>query len=352
MTLSDTEDLLDADPPTKIDPYAVLSLETDATPEQIKTAYRKAALLNHPGTSTSSPPNPRTQTHQAKDILQQANLTSHLFQTPTDKVPEAQKPTAHAKFQEIAFAYAILSDKRRRARYDATGRTEETLSLDDDDDDFSWTDFFRTQFTDVITQASVDAFRKEYKNSEEEREAILAAYTRGKGDMDRVYEAVMLSDPFEDDERFRAVLDKAIEEGEVEAFKKYTQESEASKKKRLDKARKEAEEAEEMVREMEDKPKGKKGKKPAASKSKGGKNDLGSLAALIQQRQKGRADNFLADLEAKYGGGKKRGSPALYDEPSEEAFQKTAARGKKAKAAKEEASGAAGDGSRSKRARK
>jgi len=107
-----------------------------------------------------------------------------------------------------------------------------------------------------------------------------------------------------------------------------------------------------MVREMEDKPKGKKGKKPAASKSKGGKNDLGSLAALIQQRQKGRADNFLADLEAKYGGGKKRGSPALYDEPSEEAFQKTAARGKKAKAAKEEASGAAGDGSRSKRARK
>ena len=110
--------------------------------------------------------------------------------------------------------------------------------------------------------------------------------------------------------------------------------------------------AEEMVREMEDKPKGKKGKKPAASKSKGGKNDLGSLAALIQQRQKGRADNFLADLEAKYGGGKKRGSPALYDEPSEEAFQKTAARGKKAKAAKEEASGAAGDGSRSKRARK
>ena len=42
----------------------------------------------------------------------------------------------------------------------------------------------------------------------------------------------------------------------------------------------------------------------------------------------------------------------LLEVPSEEAFQKTAARGKKAKAAKEEASGAAGDGSRSKRARK
>jgi DnaJ-domain-containing protein 1 len=45
---SKTEDLVD-EPPTSINPYRVLDLEKDATADQIKTAYRKAALKNHPG---------------------------------------------------------------------------------------------------------------------------------------------------------------------------------------------------------------------------------------------------------------------------------------------------------------
>lgn len=48
--MSDTEDHMNPEPPS-IDPYEVLGLERDATPDQIKSAYRKAALKHHPGKS-------------------------------------------------------------------------------------------------------------------------------------------------------------------------------------------------------------------------------------------------------------------------------------------------------------
>lgn len=51
--MSSPEDITDAELPT-IDPYEVLGLERDATADQIKSAYRKAALKNHPGTNPSS----------------------------------------------------------------------------------------------------------------------------------------------------------------------------------------------------------------------------------------------------------------------------------------------------------
>jgi len=49
---------------------------------------------------------------------------------------------------------------------------------------------------------------------------------------------------------------------------------------------------------------------------------------VIQQRQKGRQENFFDNLEAKYAGGKKPKRRAV-DEPAEEAFQKNAAIGKR-----------------------
>lgn len=48
------EDAVDAgDGPPTIDPYEVLGLDTEATEEDVKKAYRKAALANHPGKSLS-----------------------------------------------------------------------------------------------------------------------------------------------------------------------------------------------------------------------------------------------------------------------------------------------------------
>lgn len=36
-------------PPTNIDPYQVLGIESTATLSEVKSAYKKLALKNHPG---------------------------------------------------------------------------------------------------------------------------------------------------------------------------------------------------------------------------------------------------------------------------------------------------------------
>ncbi|EMC98488.1 hypothetical protein BAUCODRAFT_32535 [Baudoinia panamericana UAMH 10762] len=291
-TTRDEQDLDDPnESPPEINPYTVLSIPQNADADQIKSAYRRAALRYHP-----------------------------------DKAPPADKEEAHTKFQEIAFAYAILSDERRRKRYDTTGNTSETLDLEDDD--FNWTDFYREQFANVVTEDSINKFANEYKGSEEERQHVLKAYGNRKGAMASIYQEIMLSDMLDDEERFRAIIDRAIEDGEVEAYKKYTDETEKARAKRMEQARKkkerDAKEAQKAIEESTD-PK-KKGRK--------GDGGMGDLAALIQQRQKGRAANFLDGLEAKYAGdaggkGKKSAKrAAAMDEPPEEAFARNRKAGK------------------------
>jgi DnaJ family protein C protein 9 len=285
------EDISTPSAPTTINPYTVLSVPSDATPSQIKTAYRKAALKHHP-----------------------------------DKAPPSEKAAAHTKFQEIAFANAILSDSRRRKRYDATGRTEESLDLDDDDS-FDWTSYYREQYRDVVTADVIESFADKYKGSEEERGDVLSWFEKCEGRMARLYKNVMLSDAADDEERFRGIIDEAIENGEVEGYEAYTGESEGSRKKRVDAARRRKEkEAKEAERHAADLGIGKDLKKKNTGK-KGEDGGMGDLAALIGQRQQGRSDNFLADLEAKYApkgkanAGAKRGT----EEPSEEAFAATEA---------------------------
>ncbi|KAK3949232.1 hypothetical protein QBC32DRAFT_220186 [Pseudoneurospora amorphoporcata] len=280
------------EPPT-IDPYEVLGLERDATADQIKTAYRKAALRNHP-----------------------------------DKVAPQHKETATSKFQAIAVAYAILSSPHRRQLYDTTGSTSEPLSQDHDDG-FNWAEYYATCFADSISPETIAAFAQTYKSSDEERADVLAAYTDFEGDMDGVYESVMLSDVLEDDERFRGWIDEAIERGEVEAYDAYKKETKKRRTARVKAARGEAKEAEELAKELgvHDKLKGKNGGKGGM---KGKKDDGGgenALAALILARQQSRGDMFDR-LAEKYGakpkgkGGKKRKAEEEPPEIDEEEFQR------------------------------
>ncbi|KAH7312374.1 hypothetical protein B0I35DRAFT_356012 [Stachybotrys elegans] len=294
--MSDHEDVVDGEPPA-IDPYEVLGLEREATQDQIKNAYRKAALKNHP-----------------------------------DKVPEDRKEEAHAKFQEIAFAYAVLSDPARRKRYDTTGSTAESIV---DSEGFNWSDYYRDQFKDSISADAIEKFAEQYKGSDEEKDDLLIAYENAEGDMDLVYETVMLSDPSQDDERFRQIIDEAIRTKDVPAFKAYTKESKKKREARVKQAKAEANEAESYAQELgvHDKLFGSKGKK-----GKGKASSEDALAALISKRQQDRSANFLDHLEQKYGAsskskgkkGKKRA--AEEEEPSEEAFQAAAAKLKKSKA--------------------
>ena len=76
-----------------------------------------------------------------------------------------------------------------------------------------------------------------------------------------------------------------------------------------------------------------KEKEAGAGRGKGKGGGMDDLAALIQQRQKARAGDFFAGLEAKYTPKKGKKRPSPEDEPPEEAFQRNAVKGKKGKAA-------------------
>lgn len=282
------DDLIDGEPPT-IDPYEVLGLPRTASADQIKSAYRKAALRTHP-----------------------------------DKAPADKKDEAKERFQQVAFAYAVLSDPARRRRYDETGSTSEVL---DSNDGFSWADYYRAQYRDAVSEETIRRFAAEYKGSDEERADVLAAYEACGGAMDGVYESVMLSDVLEDDERFRAMIDTAIAAGEVPAFDAYTGETQKSRRARAKAARKEAAEADALARKLGVYDKLRDG---GGKKKKGQEDDAeAGLAALIRRNQASRA-GALDKLAEKYGavpkagkGGKKRGAKEV-EEPdiSEEQFQK------------------------------
>ncbi|KFY22293.1 hypothetical protein V493_06709 [Pseudogymnoascus sp. VKM F-4281 (FW-2241)] len=321
------EELFDEDDAPLINPYEVLGIEKSATANEVKSAYRKAALKNHP-----------------------------------DKVAASEKESATKTFQTIAFAYAVLSSATRRAHYDRTGSTSEAISSSED---FSWSSFYRAQYEDVVSEAAIEAFAAKYKNSEEEKDDILAAYEKGKGDMDVVYEMVMLSDVVVDDKRFREIINAAIQEKKVTAYNKFTKESESSKRKRTKLAKDEANEAMEYAEELGIKDKLFGGK---PSKKDDGQDGLKALIMKRQQDRQAEGDGFLDRLAAKYAEPEKKGKrigkgkknkPAVDDEPTEEEFAKASAQlgGKtrgKAKAATEEADedGKPTEGRRSKRVKR
>lgn len=243
---------------------------------------------------------------------------------------EDKKQEANEAFQSIAFAYAVLSDPARRKRYDETGSTSESIV---DSDGFSWTDFYREQYRDAISADAIEKIAKQYKGSDEEADDLFVAYEQYKGKMDKIYESVLLSNVLEDDERFRAIIDNAIDNEDIPAYKAYTHESKKSKEARVKAAQTESTEAEEYAKELgvHDKLFGSKSKKAGKGKKGSSEDDL---AALIRRNQQDRS-GFLDNLAAKYGAtssskkGKKRAAPD--DEPSEEAFQAAAARLKKGK---------------------
>src|SRR5262245_1123040 len=79
----------DAPPPmSQRDHYEVLGISRDATPEEIKSAFRKLAAKLHP-----------------------------------DRNPH--DPSADARFKELNASYQVLSDTQRRAMYDRFGHRAE-----------------------------------------------------------------------------------------------------------------------------------------------------------------------------------------------------------------------------------
>lgn len=243
-----------------INPYKVLGISKDATQSQIKKVYHKAALKHHP-----------------------------------DKVPLDQREEADVKFKEIAMAYGILSDEKKRKLYDSTGRT------DGEGSDFDWSVFMATQYKAVINQDVISNVRSEYINTDEERDDVLAAYQKGKGNWSTIFENVMFSvmlNP-DDESRFRTYIDEAISNKTVKSYNAYN-ESSQDRAKRLKHAEREAKEAEQILKKLNVK----------QDPSKMSESELG---VLIRSRRpdsfaaldKGGSEALARHFEEKYGGAKK-----------------------------------------------
>ncbi|KAI5284448.1 hypothetical protein KEM54_001325 [Ascosphaera aggregata] len=284
-----------------LDLYEVLGIPVTTTQSDIRKAYRKLALKHHPD-----------KVHPSAD--------------------SKTKDEAHSNFQKIAFAYAILSDEKRRNRYDTTGSTAE---FDDADALANWVEFFSTAYKDAVSEATIEKFKAEYKGSDEERRDILTAYEKYKGNMDKIFSTVMLSEVAAvegegDEARFAKIIWEAIKQGEVVEYKAFSQESRQKKERRKRQALREAKEASKETKKKktekwtDDPEKEKKGKRKGA-----GGSEM-NLLSMIQQRQESRRagqEAFIEALENKYGGGKK----SIMDEPPEEAFEAMEARQKRRK---------------------
>ncbi|KAG9105038.1 hypothetical protein FRC06_000011 [Ceratobasidium sp. 370] len=306
-----------------VDLYSVLKVNSTATSDEIKSAYRKLALKYHPDKHAAA--------------------------------SEEAKASASATFQQIGFAYAVLSDTGRRKRYDATGSADPGIDDLADGED-AWERYFQEMF-DVVTRERLDEMRRAYQGSDEERSDLRAAYLAGNGSIEHIMDAIPHS-TYEDEPRLVALVNDMITTGELQrlvswaAAVKNTKAQNARRKR----GEKEAEEAEEAARELGvwdefygtgkvGKRKGKgKGKGTAHSTSNGDPEgeDHSALKALIQSKAK-KMDGFLDSLAEKYasaskptskkgaGRGRKRSAPAEEPGEEEEEVERPAKRRVKAK---------------------
>lgn len=247
------------------DLYEVLGIQRSATKSEVKKAYYKLSLVVHP-----------------------------------DRVSSGDRSLATKKFQALGKVYSILSDDEKRVVYDETGSVDE----DDIERDRDWSDYWRLLFPKVDVDAIKD-FEAKYKGSSEELECIKDAYLKCKGDMDGILDRVLCS-TVEDEQRFRETITELISENQLPEFDAFVNESADKSAARKRKAKREAEQAAKVLKKMESK--------------KGGDN----LEALILRNQKNRqeaSEDFIRQMESKYGASQGRSSSGTRSKKSANAKQ-------------------------------
>ncbi|KAI0781001.1 hypothetical protein BD413DRAFT_675505 [Trametes elegans] len=287
--------------PESVNLYEVLSIKSDASQDDIKKAYRRLALRCHPDKHSAA--------------------------------SEEAKAEASLKFQQVGFAYAVLSDEKRRKRYDLTGKTDE--GADFGPGEGSWEDYFEELY-DRVSRDKLDELKKEYQGSEEEVADLKKAYTETDGDIEKIMTHIPHS-THDDEARFIVAISDLIKQGELPSLPQWESSTKDEKAKlvRKKQADKEAKEAESLAKELgvwdEFYGSGKPGARKAKSKGKakqqaGEEEDTSALQALILNKRKN-MDSFFDNLAAKYGDaqpapktgkkGKKRGKDADEDEEEE-----------------------------------
>ncbi|KAI0646992.1 DnaJ-domain-containing protein [Trametes meyenii] len=297
-----------------VDLYDVLSVKSDASQDNIKKAYRKLALKHHP------------------DKHSAAN--------------EDAKAEASIKFQQVGFAYTVLSDEKRRKRYDQTGKTDEGADFGPGED--GWEAYFEELY-DRVTRDKLDEMKNKYQGSAEEVADLKKAYAEAEGDIEVIMTHIPHS-THDDEARFIVAVTDLIKKGELSSLPKWESSTKDEKAKlvRKKQADKEAKEAETLAKELgvwdEFYGSGKQGARKTKGKGKGkqrageeGEEDTSALQALILKKRKN-MDSFFDNLAEKYADpepapkagkkGKKR-SKAAEDEEEEEAGASPRKRSKK-----------------------
>eukprot|EP01134_Creolimax_fragrantissima_P004460 CFRG4460T1 len=283
------------------DLYEVLQVKDHQCPEsKIKTAYYKLARLYHPDKCTSDRKEDKT------------------LQT--------------VKFQLLGKVYTILSDKDRRTSYNETGVVDDDEQETQMDGDVDWNEYFNAIFNKVSTEAILKATR-EYQLSREERDDVIEAYKKCKGNISEVLDMVMCADEL-DIPRFVKLIEEEIEAGNIKRYallKKSLSAKSTSIRKR--KAAKEQKEAERMLDEikgkMENGNKRAKQNQVTSSAHTCTADGGGDLLSMIQTRQRDRkhgVDSMLAAMEAKYARKATKKGQEKWVEPSEEEFAAASAR--------------------------
>ncbi|WWC90560.1 uncharacterized protein L201_005496 [Kwoniella dendrophila CBS 6074] len=283
--------------------YEALGLAVEASSEEIRKAYRRLALKYHPDKHS----------HDSKQT-------------------EDQKEELNSKFQQIGFAYTILSDEKTKKIYDKSGKTSDKFQ-DISEGEGGWEGYFESLFKRVDRKI-LDEDKERYQNSEEEKQDIIKAFKSSKGSLPDILSYIPHSTYLDEDRIIKLIheLIQSKEEGEdgIESTFKWEKTSKdlKAKEKRKKSGEKQAKEAEKQAKELglwnefygngekgkrmsdenedgdedndndNDNDKKKKGKK---NNQRGGNNqqEEEGLGALILKRQRER-ENGLNALEEKY----------------------------------------------------
>lgn len=156
-----------------------------------------------------------------------------------DRVDEDQKIICTEKFKALGKIHSILQDTNKRKLYDDVGEFDDEM-----DSSFNWVDYWRNMFKKIDIK-DIARYEQEFIGSDTELRDIKKAYVASKGNMNKILELVPFSN-CDSEPRFIEIVQKMVDDGEVERYEAFFNESKQKKLRRKKKWEKEKKEAEQV----------------------------------------------------------------------------------------------------------